>query len=102
MSKRYPLRQIILDDLMGNNKVALLLLVGVIMSALATIWVTHHTRLLIAEQGKLAQIAKKLENQYIHLRLEENTISHKSRIESVAEKFGLQPVQKEQEVILIK
>lgn len=102
MSKRYPLRQIILDDLMGYNKAALILLIGVIVSALGTIWITHQTRLLIAEQGKLHQIRQKLENQYIHLQLEENTKSHKSRIESVAEKFGLQPITKEQEVILFK
>lgn len=102
MSKRYPLRQIILDDLMGHNKVAMLLLIGVLASSIATIWITHQTRLLVAEQGKLVQAQQKLENQYIHLRLEENAKSHKSRIEAVAEKFGLHPVDKTQEVILVK
>ncbi|WP_373779139.1 cell division protein FtsL [Glaesserella sp.] len=101
-NERYPLRQIILDDLTSHNKVALILLVGVIVSAIATIWLTHHTRLLTAEQGKLAQIHQKLESQYIHLQLEENSRSQKSRIEAVAEKFGLQPVQKSQEIILVE
>lgn len=50
-SERYPLRQVILDDLTSHNKVALLLLVGVVISAVATIWITHQTRLLTAEQG---------------------------------------------------
>lgn len=87
---------------MGHNKVAVILLIGVVLSALMTIWVTHQTRLMVAEQGKLLQVQQKLENQYVHLRLEENTKSHKARIESVAEKFGLQPIQKEQEVILVR
>ncbi len=101
-SERYPLRQVILDDLTSHNKVALLLLLGVIMSAIATIWITHQTRLLIAEQGSLVQKHQKLESQYIHLQLEENSRSQKSRVEAVAEKFGLQPVKKEQEVILVE
>lgn len=98
--KRYPLRQVILDDLTAHNKVAILLLVGVIASAVATIWITHQTRLLIAEQGKLSQAIQKLENQFTHLQLDENSLSNKTRIEAVSEKFGLQPVKKEQEEIL--
>lgn len=99
---RYPLRQLILDDLTSHNKIALLLLLGVVISAIATIWITHQTRLLTAEQGKLAQTNQKLEHQYVHLQLEENSKSNKSRVEAVADKFGLQPVKKEQEVILVE
>lgn len=101
-NSRYPLRQIILDDLMEHNKVALVLLIAVIISAIATIWITHQTRLLVAEQGDLVHVNKKLENQYTHLKLEETSKSQKSRIEAVAEKFGLQPIKKEQEVILVR
>lgn len=101
-NERYPLREVILDDLGGHNKVALLLLIGVIISAIATIWITHQTRLLTAEQGKLMLANQKLENQYVHLQLEENSKSQKSRVEAVAEKFGLQPVKKEQEIILVE
>lgn len=99
---RYPLRQVILDDLTGHNKVALFLLLAVIISAVATIWITHQTRLLTAQQGKLVQTNQKLEHQYVHLQLEENSKSQKSRVEAVAEKFGLQPIKKEQEVILVE
>ncbi len=101
-NERYPLRQVILDDLTSHNKVALILLIGVVASAIATIWITHQTRLLTAEQGKLVQMHQKLESQYIHLQLEENSKSQKSRIEAIAEKFGLQPVKKEQEIILVE
>ncbi|MCT8564971.1 cell division protein FtsL [Glaesserella parasuis] len=101
-SERYPLRQVILDDLTSHNKVALLLLIGIVISAVATIWITHQTRLLTAEQGKLLQVKQKLENQYVHLQLEENSKSQKFLVEAVAEKFGLQPVKKEQEIILVE
>lgn len=98
--ERYPLRQVIFDDLTTHNKVALLLLIGVIISALATIWITHETRQLIAEQGKLLQEIQKFDNQYVHLQLDENALSNKTRIEQVSEKFGLLPINKEQETIL--
>lgn len=101
-NSRYPLRQVILDDLMEHNKVALVLLVAVIISALLTIWITHTTRLMVAEQDTLVHMNKKLENQYTHLKLEEMSKSQKSRIEAVAEKFELRPIQKEQEVILVR
>lgn len=102
MSQRYPLRQVILDDLTAHNKVALLLLLGVIISAVATIWVTHQTRLLTTEKGKLEQINQKLEHQYVHLQLEENSKSQKSRVEAVADRLDLHPIKKEQEVILVE
>lgn len=102
MKERYPLYQIILDDLIGHNKLALLLLSLVIVSAVATVWITHQTRLLTAEQGKLEQVHRKLESQYIHLQLEENSQGRKSRIEAAAQSFGLQPIKKEQEVILVE
>lgn len=101
-NERYPLRQIILDDLTNHNKVAIILLAFVVLSALATVWITHQTRLLTAEQGKLTAANQKLENQYIHLQLEENSQSQKWRVEAVASKLQLQPVKKEQEVILVR
>ncbi|VEI47255.1 cell division protein [Actinobacillus equuli] len=48
---------------------------------------------------KLVQQNRKLENQYIHLQLEENAKSQKSRVEAAAASFGLQQIKKEQEVI---
>lgn len=101
-NERYPLRQIILDDLTSHNKVAILLLCVVVASAIATIWITHQTRLLTAEQAKWIQANQKLEYQYLNLQLEENSKSQKTRIEAVAERFGLQAVKKAQEVILVE
>lgn len=99
---RYPLQQVILDDLTRHNKVALILLLLIIVSSVATVWVTHQTRLFTHEQSKLTAANQKLENQYTHLQLEENSQSQKSRVEAVAERLGLQSTKKEQEVILVR
>lgn len=98
---RYPLYQIILNDLIGNNKIALFLLFLVIGSGFSTAWVTYQTRLLIAESAMLNDENGKLDDQYINLQLEENIKSKKVIIEAAAEKFELLPVNKEQEVILM-
>ncbi|MDH2998779.1 cell division protein FtsL [Pasteurellaceae bacterium LFhippo2] len=99
---RYPLPQVILDDLLSHNKVAFILLITLVISSVATIWIVHETRQTTVEKSKLINANQKLENQYIHLQLEENSRSQKSRIEAVAEKFGLHSVKKDQEVILIE
>lgn len=101
-SERYPLRQVILDDLTSHNKLAFLLLFLIILTALSVVWTTHQTRLLVAEKGKLLQEQHKLENKFVHLQLEENSQSHKSRVEAAAISFGLQKIKKDQEVILVK
>lgn len=103
MSKeRYPLSQVILDDLTSHNKVAILLLIGVVISAVATIWITHETRLQIAEKAKLSRAILSLDNRYAHLQLDENTLSSKENIKQIVDKFGLQPLAKEQEEIIIE
>ena len=100
--ERYPLFQIISDDFINHNKLPVLLLLGIVFTAIGTVWVTHQTRLLTAEQGQYIQENRKLDNQYIHLQLEENSKSQKARVEAAAKTFGLQSIQKEQEVILVE
>ena len=50
--ERYPLFQIISDDFINHNKLPVLLLLGIVFTAIGTVWVTHQTRLLTAEQGQ--------------------------------------------------
>ena len=101
-NERYPLNQIILDDFFSHNKVAFLLLIGVVVSALMTIWMTHQTRLKTSEQGKLIQQIQELENDFLHLQVKENTLGYKKNIEDLSKQIGLQPLKKEQETILIE
>ena len=99
-NERYPLRQIIFEDLIRHNKVALILLILVVISAVATVLITHQTRLLTVEQAKILQQNRKLETQYIHLQLEESSLSNLLKIEAVAEKLGLHSVKSDKEIIL--
>ncbi|AHG76260.1 cell division protein FtsL [Mannheimia varigena] len=101
-NERYPLHQIILDDIFSHNKVAILLLIGIVISAVATIWITHQTRLSVSEQGQLIQENQKLESQYTNLQLEENSRSSRARVDAAAKSFGLEPIKKEQEIILVE
>lgn len=101
-NERYPLNQIILDDFFSHNKLAILLLIGTIISAVMTVWVTHKTRLLVSEQGQLIQANQKLEVQYTNLLLEENSQSKRTRVDAAAKSYGLQPIKKEQEIILVE
>ncbi|PRI73947.1 Cell division protein FtsL, partial [Haemophilus influenzae] len=48
---RYPLQQILVEDLFSSNKLVVLLLIGILVSAMGTIWITHKTRQLISENG---------------------------------------------------
>lgn len=101
-NERYPLTRIIFDDLVNRNKLAIALLVLVLASAMCTVWITHQTRLVTAQHSQLLQDNQKLNSQYTHLQLEENSISQKSRLEAVADKLKLQHIQKEQEMIILR
>lgn len=101
-NERYPLNQIILDDFLSHNKVALLLLIAIIISAVLTVWITHQTRLLTTEQGILTNKMQVLDNEYLHLQVKENTLGYKKNIEDLSKQLGLQPLNKEQEVILVE
>ncbi|MBR0572889.1 MULTISPECIES: cell division protein FtsL [Pasteurellaceae] len=101
-NKHYPLRQVIFDDLVNNNKLAILLLLLLTGTAVVTVWITHQTRLLITEKEKLIKQQHQLNNQYLHLQLEENSKTQKPRVVAAAKKFGLQSIQKEQEIIIIE
>ena len=101
-NERYSLGQEIFEDLIGENKMVLLLLFLIVVTALCTVWVTAQTRVLTAEQGKLVKENRKLESQYIHLQLEENSASRRNRIQAFADKAQLQSIKKEQEEILLE
>lgn len=101
-NERYSLGQEIFEDLIGENKMVLLLLFLIVVTALCTVWITAQTRVLTAEQGKLVKENRKLESQYIHLQLEENSASRRNRIQAFADKAQLQSIKKEQEEILLE
>ncbi len=99
---RYPLQNIILDDLFSANKTLIALLFLIVMTALGTIWITHQTRILVAENGQLVLEHQALENEYLNLKLEEATQSDNTRIEAIARQLGMKRVGPEQEVLILE
>ena len=98
---RYPLQNIILDDLFTSNKLIVLLLGLIIASALGTIWITHQTRTIVAKKGELVLEHQALENEFLNLKVEEATQSDNTRIESIARQIGMKRVDSEQDEVLI-
>ena len=99
---RFPLQEIIMEDLFTSNKLVLLLLLAITISALGTVWITHQTRGLVAEKGDLVLQHQALENEFLNLKLEEATLSDNTRIEAIAKQLGMQRATSEQEVVILE
>ena len=99
---RFPLQEIIMEDLFTSNKLLLLLLLAITISALGTVWITHQTRGLVAEKGDLVLQHQALENEFLNLKLEEATLSDNTRIEAIAKQLGMQRATPEQEVVILE
>ena len=99
---RFPLQEIIMEDLFTSNKLVLILLLAITVSALGTVWITHRTRGLVAEKGDLVLQHQALENEFLNLKLEEATLSDNTRIEAIAKQLGMQRATPEQEVVILE
>ena len=99
---RFPLQEIIMEDLFTSNKLVLILLLAITVSALGTVWITHQTRGLVAEKGDLVLQHQELENEFLNLKLEEATLSDNTRIEAIAKQLGMQRATPEQEVVILE
>ena len=99
---RYPLQEIIIEDLFTSNKLVLILLFAITASALGRVWITHQTRGLVAEKGELVLQHQALENEFLNLKLEEATLSDNTRIEAIAKQLGMQRATSEQEVVILE
>ena len=99
---RFPLQEIIMEDLFTSNKLVLILLLAITVSALGTVWITHQTRGLVAEKGDLVLQHQALENDFLNLKLEEATLSDNTRIEAIAKQLGMQRATPEQEVVILE
>ena len=101
-SRRYPLQNLLLEDIFANNKMIILLLIAILVTGLSTIWLTHQTRALVSEKGSWVFEKQAFENEYVNLQLEETTLSHNSRIESIATRIGMKAVDPAKEVVIVE
>lgn len=100
--ERYPLRNLIVEDIFSANKLAICLLLLLVITMVATIWLTHKTRQLVSQKGELVVAHQMLETDYLNLKLEETTLGDGTRIEAIANKLGMKPVTHNQEVLIVE
>lgn len=102
-NERYPLQNILVEDLFSSNKLVALLLVLILLSAMATIWLTHQTRGLISENGQLVLQHQALEDEYRNLQLQEATEGDSTRVESIAlGTLKMKRIESDQEVVILE
>lgn len=102
-SERYPLQNIVLEDLFSSNKLLMVLISLLVVTALGTVWITHQSRGLIAQRSELVLQHQALENEFLNLKLEEATQSDNTRVETIAtRKLQMKAIDSEQEVLILE
>ncbi|BFU60099.1 MULTISPECIES: cell division protein FtsL [Rodentibacter] len=102
-SERYPLQHLLVEDLFSSNKLVVLLLLLILISAMATIWVTHQTRGLVSENGQLVLQYQALQDEYRNLQLQEATEGDSTRVESIAiGTLKMKRIDSDQEVVILE
>ena len=102
-NERYPLQNLLVEDLFSSNKLIALLLVLILISAMGTIWITHQTRCLISTNGELVLQHQALQDEYRNLQLQEATEGDSTRVESIAIRtLKMKRVEGDQEVVILE
>ena len=102
-NERYPLQNLLVEDLFSSNKLIALLLVLILISAMGTIWITHQTRSLISTNGELVLQHQALQDEYRNLQLQEATEGDSTRVESIAIRtLKMKRVEGDQEVVILE
>lgn len=101
---RNNLVEVIGQDLIKHNKLALLLLFAIVISAFSILIITQRTRLLLNNREQLLLAQDVLHNEWRNLILEENVLADQKRIEREAiQKLNMQYVtNKTESVIVVK
>lgn len=102
-NERYPLQNLLVEDLFSSNKLIALLLVLILISAMGTIWITHQTRGLISTNGELVLQHQALQDEYRNLQLQEATEGDSTRVESIAIRtLKMKRVEGDQEIVILE
>ncbi|MGF1876075.1 MULTISPECIES: cell division protein FtsL [Photobacterium] len=79
------LARLIARDIVSVGRVPAILLILILMSALAVVYVTHQSRQMIAQQEQLFIERDQLDIEWRNQILEENSLAEHSRVERFAE-----------------
>ncbi|PWI34664.1 cell division protein FtsL [Vibrio albus] len=78
------LAKIILLDLLSVGRLPLLMLVLIFFTAMAVVFVTHHTRQVITVKDTTLLERERLDEEWRNLLLEENALSEHTRVQKMA------------------
>lgn len=98
---RFSLVKLIVDDLFKTQKLSLLLVGLIIVSAMAILWTTQQTRKQLFKQEQLILERDVLESEWRNLIIEENVLADPKRIEQRANTFGMQHVLPKNETVIV-
>ncbi|MGF1870671.1 cell division protein FtsL [Photobacterium indicum] len=79
------LARLIARDIVSVGRVPAILLILILMSALAVVYITHQSRQMIAQQEQLFIERDQLDIEWRNQILEENSLAEHSRVERFAE-----------------
>lgn len=98
---KFTLAKVIIDDLIENQKLSLLLIGLIIISAMMILWTTQQTRRELFTREQLLLERDVLETEWRNLIIEENVLADPKRIEQKAYQIGMQYVTPKDETTII-
>lgn len=98
---KFTLAKVIIDDLIENQKLSLLLICLIIISAMMVLWTTQQTRRELFTREQLLLERDVLETEWRNLIIEENVLADPKRIEQKAYQIGMQYVTPKDETTII-
>ena len=102
-SRHTNLVVVIFNDLLIHYKIAILLMVAIVVTALGVVLLTSHTRILIEEREQLILDQDKLNDEWRNLILEEEVWGKPNRVLQIAtDRLGMKYVELEQEFVVIE
>lgn len=102
-SRHSSLVAIIFNDFLSHYKVAMLLMVAIVITALSVVLLTSHTRVLIEQREQMILTQDKLNDEWRNLILEEEVWGKQNRVLQIAtDRLGMKYVELEQEYVVIE
>jgi len=101
VKNRFSLVNLIIGDLFKSQKLSLLLVGLIVVSAIAILWTTQQTRKQLFIQEQLILERDVLESEWRNLVIEENVLADPKRIEKSVIKLGMEHVSPKNETVIV-
>lgn len=98
---RFSLVKLIIDDLFKNQKISLLFICLIVISAVLVLWTTQQTRKQLFAREQLMLERDVLESEWRNLVIEENVLADPKRIEQKANLLNMQYVSPKNETVIV-